>query len=32
VPVQTVRDGIVEISVIEGRLGKVDVVVAPDAP
>ncbi len=31
-PVQTVRDGIVEISVIEGRLGKVDVVVAPDAP
>ena len=32
VPVQTVRDGIVEISVIEGRLGKVDVLVAPDAP
>jgi hemolysin activation/secretion protein len=32
VPVQTVRDGIVEISVIEGRLGKVDVNVAPDAP
>lgn len=32
VPVQTVRDGIVEISVIEGRLGKVDVTVAPDAP
>lgn len=32
VPVQTVRDGVVEISVIEGRLGKVDVVVAPDAP
>jgi hemolysin activation/secretion protein len=32
VPVQTVRDGIVEISVIEGRLGKVEVVVAPDAP
>ncbi|MGJ7495200.1 ShlB/FhaC/HecB family hemolysin secretion/activation protein [Variovorax sp. RT4R15] len=31
VPVQTVRDGIVEISVIEGRLGKVDVLVAPDA-
>ncbi len=32
VPVQTVRDGIVEISVIEGRLGKVDVLVAPEAP
>ena len=32
VPVQTVRDGIVEISVIEGRLGKVEVTVAPDAP
>lgn len=32
VPVQTVRDGIVEISVIEGRLGKVDVSVAADAP
>jgi len=32
VPVQTVRDGVVEISVIEGRLGKVEVVVAPDAP
>ena len=32
VPVQTVRVGIVEISVIEGRLGKVDVLVAPDAP
>ena len=32
VPVQTVRDGVVEISVIEGRLGKVDVTVAPDAP
>ena len=32
VPVQTVRDGIVEISIVEGRIGKVDVVVAPDAP
>ncbi|RYF34758.1 MAG: ShlB/FhaC/HecB family hemolysin secretion/activation protein [Comamonadaceae bacterium] len=32
VPVQTVREGVVEISVIEGRLGKVDVIVAPDAP
>lgn len=32
VPVQTVRDGVVEISVIEGRLGKVEVIVAPDAP
>lgn len=32
VPVQTVQDGVVEISVIEGRLGKVDVIVAPDAP
>ena len=32
VPVQTVRDGIVEISVIEGRIGKVDVIVAPEAP
>ena len=32
VPVQTVRDGIVEISVIEGRMGKVEVQVAPDAP
>jgi hemolysin activation/secretion protein len=32
VPVQTVQGGIVEISVIEGRLGKVDVAVAPDAP
>lgn len=32
VPVQTVQDGIVEISVIEGRLGKVDIAVAPDAP
>jgi hemolysin activation/secretion protein len=32
VPVQTVQGGVVEISIIEGRLGKVDVVVAPDAP
>ncbi|VTU32144.1 Heme/hemopexin transporter protein HuxB precursor [Variovorax sp. SRS16] len=32
VPVQTVRDGVVEISIIEGRLGKIDVAVAPDAP
>lgn len=32
VPVQTVQDGVVEISVIEGRLGKIDVIVAPDAP
>ena len=32
VPVQTVQGGVVEISVIEGRLGKVDVIVAPDAP
>ncbi|PLC05595.1 ShlB/FhaC/HecB family hemolysin secretion/activation protein [Variovorax sp. RO1] len=32
VPVQTVRDGVVEISIIEGRLGKVEVLVAPEAP
>lgn len=32
VPVQTVRDGVVEISIIEGRLGRVLVNVAPDAP
>ena len=32
VPVQAVRDGIVEISIIEGRLGKVEVNVAADAP
>lgn len=32
VPVQTVQGGVVEISIIEGRLGKLDVVVAPDAP
>jgi len=32
VPVQKVQDGVVEISVIEGRLGRVLVNVAPDAP
>lgn len=32
VPVQTVQGGIVEISVIEGRIGKVEVLVAADAP
>lgn len=32
VPVQKVQDGIVEISVIEGRMGRVLVNVAPDAP
>ena len=32
IPVQTVQDGVVEISVIEGRLGRVQVQVAPDAP
>ena len=32
VPVQTVQNGIVEISVIEGRLGEITVNVAPDAP
>ncbi len=32
VPVQTVQGGVVEISVIEGRLGKVEVAVAADAP
>ncbi|MDA7418740.1 ShlB/FhaC/HecB family hemolysin secretion/activation protein [Xenophilus arseniciresistens] len=32
VPVQTVRDGVVEISIIEGRIGNVEVIVAPDAP
>ncbi|RYF79119.1 MAG: ShlB/FhaC/HecB family hemolysin secretion/activation protein [Comamonadaceae bacterium] len=31
-PVQTVRDGIVEVSILEGRIGKVDVIVAPEAP
>ncbi|MFD2376579.1 POTRA domain-containing protein [Ottowia pentelensis] len=32
IPVQQVKDGVVEISVIEGRLGQVNVTVAPDAP
>ncbi|MDM0044910.1 ShlB/FhaC/HecB family hemolysin secretion/activation protein [Variovorax dokdonensis] len=32
VPVQKVEGGVVEISVIEGRLGQVNVNVAPDAP
>lgn len=32
VPVQQVEGGVVEISVIEGRLGKIDIAVAPDAP
>jgi len=32
VPVQTVQGGIVEISVIEGRLGRLTVNVAPEAP
>jgi hemolysin activation/secretion protein len=32
VPAQTVRDGVVEISVIEGRLGRIEVQVAPDTP
>lgn len=32
IPVQQVKDGVVEISVIEGRLGRVDIQVAPDAP
>ncbi|VWX58595.1 putative activation/secretion signal peptide protein [Burkholderiales bacterium 8X] len=32
VPVQTVRGGVVEISIVEGRLGKLDVLVAADAP
>jgi hemolysin activation/secretion protein len=32
VPVQTVTNGVVEISVIEGKLGNVTVIVAPDAP
>lgn len=31
VPVQTVRDGIVEISIVEGRLGQINVQVALDA-
>ena len=32
IPVQTVNGGVVEISVIEGLLGKINVEVAPDAP
>lgn len=32
VPVQKIEGGVVEISVIEGRLGRVDIAVAPDAP
>lgn len=32
IPIQKVEGGVVEISVIEGRLGRVDVSVAPDAP
>ncbi|MCL2160479.1 MAG: ShlB/FhaC/HecB family hemolysin secretion/activation protein [Betaproteobacteria bacterium] len=32
IPVQTVVDGVVEISVIEGRLGRINVNVTPDAP
>jgi hemolysin activation/secretion protein len=32
VPMQTVQGGVVEISVIEGRLGKINVELAPDAP
>ncbi len=32
VPVQTVHDGVVEISIVEGRLGQINVQVAPDAP
>lgn len=32
IPVQTVRDGVVEVSVIEGRMGKIEVQLAPDAP
>ncbi|MCL2346095.1 MAG: ShlB/FhaC/HecB family hemolysin secretion/activation protein [Desulfobulbus sp.] len=32
VPVQNVKNGIVEISVIEGRLGRITINVAPDAP
>lgn len=32
VPVQSVQGGVVEISVIEGRLGKVTIEIAPDAP
>lgn len=32
VPVQKVEGGVVEISVVEGRLGQINVAVAPDAP
>jgi hemolysin activation/secretion protein len=32
VPVQSVQNGIVDISVIEGRLGRITVNIAPDAP
>jgi hemolysin activation/secretion protein len=32
VPVQTVQGGIVEISVVEGRLGKITINLAPSAP
>jgi len=32
IPVQSVVDGVVEISVIEGRLGRITVNVTPDAP
>jgi hemolysin activation/secretion protein len=32
VPVQTIQDGVAEISVIEGRLGSLEVAVAKDAP
>ncbi|PZQ58478.1 MAG: ShlB/FhaC/HecB family hemolysin secretion/activation protein, partial [Variovorax paradoxus] len=31
VPVQTVQDGVVEISIVEGRIGRMDVTVAPEA-
>ncbi len=32
VPVQKVQDGIVEISIVEGRIGKMEVNLAPEAP
>lgn len=32
VPVQTVREGVVDISVIEGRIGKVEINLDPQAP
>ncbi|QHJ00995.1 ShlB/FhaC/HecB family hemolysin secretion/activation protein [Xylophilus rhododendri] len=32
IPVQTVQNGVVEISVVEGRMGQIEVQVAPDAP